>query len=216
MHDLVFEGATVIDGSGQAARTADVGIKNGLIAEIGRITGQSQQRVDASGAWLTPGFVDIHTHGDYPSVFTFGNGWVVLALDGIHFCDDRRGMRLDDLASIFEIHLVAIVFWGIVAGREVDPGLGFDVTDGEGKLRSRSRTLEKISVATEFGDDFGGQFGELAREKSGIMAETDRWFSRAALLGEVIFDIQREPLRGSADVVLVHRIRSHAGKLRAS
>ncbi len=64
MHDLVFEGATVIDGSGQAARTADVGIKNGLIAEIGHITGQSQQRIDASGAWLTPGFVDIHTHFD--------------------------------------------------------------------------------------------------------------------------------------------------------
>ena len=48
------------------------------------------------------------------------------------------------------------------------------------------------------------------------MAETDRRFSRAPLFGEVLFDIQRKALGGSADVVLVHRIRSDAGEFRAS
>ena len=101
------------------------------------------------------GFVDIHAHRDYLPALTFRNGWVVLALDGIHFCDDRRGMRLDDLTTVLEVNFVAIIFWWVVAGGEVDAGLGFDVADGERKLGSRSRTLKKIGVATEFGDDFG-------------------------------------------------------------
>ena len=113
MHDLVFEGATVIDGSGQAARTADVGIKNGLIAEIGRITGQSQQRIDASGAWLTPGFVDIHTHFDgqaswdqtfSPSIH-HGVSTVVFGNCGVGFAPLRSGDKqraVDDLISLME------------------------------------------------------------------------------------------------------------------
>ncbi|MDP3612946.1 MAG: D-aminoacylase, partial [Rubrivivax sp.] len=62
MLDSVFEGATVIDGTGAAPYTADVGVVGGVIVEIGRITGAAKERLKAQGAWLTPGFVDIHTH----------------------------------------------------------------------------------------------------------------------------------------------------------
>ena len=62
--DLLIEGATVIDGSGAPARTADVGIADGKIRELGRITTPAHQRISAAGAWLTPGFVDLHTHYD--------------------------------------------------------------------------------------------------------------------------------------------------------
>ena len=64
MLDLVIEGATVVDGSGAAPFTADVGVQNGRVVEMGRITGAAQERIQAQGAWLTPGFVDIHTHYD--------------------------------------------------------------------------------------------------------------------------------------------------------
>jgi N-acyl-D-aspartate/D-glutamate deacylase len=64
MHDLLIAGATVIDGTGAAALTADVAVQNGRIVEVGRITGTARERIDAVGAWLTPGFVDIHTHYD--------------------------------------------------------------------------------------------------------------------------------------------------------
>ncbi len=64
MHDLLIAGATVIDGTGAAALTADVAVQNGRIVEVGRITGTARERIDAAGAWLTPGFVDIHTHYD--------------------------------------------------------------------------------------------------------------------------------------------------------
>jgi N-acyl-D-aspartate/D-glutamate deacylase len=64
MLDLVIEGATVIDGTGAAPGTADVGISEGRIQEVGRITAEARERISAQGAWLTPGFVDLHTHYD--------------------------------------------------------------------------------------------------------------------------------------------------------
>ncbi len=64
MLDSVFEGATVVDGTGAAPFTADVGVQDGRIVEVGRITGAARERMAAQGAWLTPGFVDIHTHYD--------------------------------------------------------------------------------------------------------------------------------------------------------
>lgn len=64
MLDLLIEGATLIDGTGQAPRTADVGIADGRIQEVGRSSSQAKERIAAHGAWLTPGFVDLHTHYD--------------------------------------------------------------------------------------------------------------------------------------------------------
>jgi N-acyl-D-aspartate/D-glutamate deacylase len=64
MLDSVFEGATVVDGNGAAPFTADVAVQDGRIAAIGRITAPARERIPAQGAWLTPGFVDIHTHYD--------------------------------------------------------------------------------------------------------------------------------------------------------
>ena len=64
MHDLVIRGGTVVDGTGAPARTADVAISDGRITEVGRVDGPAQRQIDADGALVTPGFVDIHTHYD--------------------------------------------------------------------------------------------------------------------------------------------------------
>ena len=67
MLDQVFEGATVVDGTGAEPYTADVGVQDGRIVRIdagGRIGDAAHERIQAHGAWLTPGFVDIHTHYD--------------------------------------------------------------------------------------------------------------------------------------------------------
>ncbi|MFO1215424.1 MAG: amidohydrolase family protein [Burkholderiaceae bacterium] len=64
MLDLLVSGATVVDGSGAAPVTADVGVKDGRIVDVGRITAPAHERIAADGAWLMPGFVDIHTHYD--------------------------------------------------------------------------------------------------------------------------------------------------------
>ena len=63
-YDVVIRGGTVVDGSGAPARTADVALSGGIVAEVGKVSERGRREVDASGALVTPGFVDIHTHYD--------------------------------------------------------------------------------------------------------------------------------------------------------
>jgi N-acyl-D-aspartate/D-glutamate deacylase len=63
-YDLVIRGGTVIDGSGATRRTADVAVEDGFIAEVGTVGTRGRREIDAGGAIVTPGFVDIHTHYD--------------------------------------------------------------------------------------------------------------------------------------------------------
>ena len=63
-HDLVIRGGTIVDGSGAKRFTADIGIKDGMIAEVGRITSAASRTIDADGLIVSPGFIDGHTHMD--------------------------------------------------------------------------------------------------------------------------------------------------------
>lgn len=62
--DLVIRGGTVVDGRGGEPFAADVAITDGIIVDIGRIDGRGRKEIDAQGAYVTPGFVDVHTHYD--------------------------------------------------------------------------------------------------------------------------------------------------------
>ncbi|MCJ0763441.1 N-acyl-D-amino-acid deacylase family protein [Variovorax terrae] len=63
--DLIIERGELIDGSGSPRTRADVGVRDGRIAAVGDLAGQpSQQRMDAGGLVVAPGFIDVHTHDD--------------------------------------------------------------------------------------------------------------------------------------------------------
>lgn len=64
MYDLIISDAMVLDGEGTPARHADVAVKDGRVAEIGKITAQAREQVNADGLTLAPGVVDVHTHYD--------------------------------------------------------------------------------------------------------------------------------------------------------
>ncbi|MEV0447223.1 D-aminoacylase [Streptomyces sp. NPDC050600] len=67
MLDHLIQGATVVDGTGAPAYTADVGIRDGriaVVAEPGTVAEEARSTEDASGLILAPGFVDPHTHYD--------------------------------------------------------------------------------------------------------------------------------------------------------
>jgi N-acyl-D-aspartate/D-glutamate deacylase len=65
MYDLLIRGGSVIDGTGSAARPADVAVSDGRIAAVGPdLTGEAARTLDASGLLVTPGWVDVHTHYD--------------------------------------------------------------------------------------------------------------------------------------------------------
>jgi N-acyl-D-aspartate/D-glutamate deacylase len=63
-YDLKITGGLIIDGTGKPGYHADLAVKDGLIAAIGQIDGPAKKTIEAKGAVVTPGFVDIHTHYD--------------------------------------------------------------------------------------------------------------------------------------------------------
>ena len=62
-YDLVIHNARVIDGTGNPWFRADVGVKNGRIAAVGRLqAATASKNIDAQERVLAPGFIDVHTH----------------------------------------------------------------------------------------------------------------------------------------------------------
>ena len=98
MFDLKITGGTVYDGCGGAAYKADIGIKDGLIVEMGNCAGAATKTIDAAGHIITPGFIDLHTHYDgqiswddelQPSV-NHGVTTIVMGNCGVGFAPCRK------------------------------------------------------------------------------------------------------------------------------
>jgi N-acyl-D-amino-acid deacylase len=66
MHDLVIRGGTIVDGTGAARHTGDIGIDGGKITAVGKPgeIGAGSREIDATGHVVAPGWVDVHTHYD--------------------------------------------------------------------------------------------------------------------------------------------------------
>jgi N-acyl-D-amino-acid deacylase len=81
--DLVIRDARVIDGTGGPSYRADVGISEGRIAEIGRVT-TGRRVIDGQGLALSPGFIDMHAHSD-----------LALLTDPAHEAKAAQGVTLE-------------------------------------------------------------------------------------------------------------------------
>src|SRR5258708_21899603 len=63
--DLLVRGGTLVDGTGAPAVPADVRVRGGRITEVGPgLTVEGEPVIDAGGAYVTPGFVESHSHFD--------------------------------------------------------------------------------------------------------------------------------------------------------
>ncbi len=63
-YDLLIKNGLIVDGSGMPAFRGDVGVKNGKIAEIGKLSSPAKKTIDADGRAVSPGFIDNHCHYD--------------------------------------------------------------------------------------------------------------------------------------------------------
>ena len=63
-YDLLVKNGRVVDGSGMPSFHGDVGVKNGKIVELGKLSGPATRVLDADGFVIAPGFVDNHCHYD--------------------------------------------------------------------------------------------------------------------------------------------------------
>jgi N-acyl-D-aspartate/D-glutamate deacylase len=100
-HDLVIRGGTLVDGTGAPPTRGDVAIDGDRIVALGDVDDGGREEIDAEGAYVTPGFVDIHTHldaqlawdPDATSSCWHGVTSVVLGNCGVAFAPVRRGQE---------------------------------------------------------------------------------------------------------------------------
>jgi N-acyl-D-amino-acid deacylase len=64
--DIVIKKGKIMDGSGNPWYYSDIGIKDGTITKLGKIDEENETTIDASGHIVAPGFIDIHSHSDFP------------------------------------------------------------------------------------------------------------------------------------------------------
>ena len=119
-HDIVIRNGTILDGTGGAPVSADIGITGDTITTVGTIEETGTREIDATGKTVTPGFVDIHSHLDAqigwdPLLTPSSNHGVTTALlgnCGVTFAPckpDDREMLANMMESVEDIPAQAIL-----------------------------------------------------------------------------------------------------------
>ena len=107
--DVVIRGGTVMDGNGGNPFIADVAVKGGRIAAVGKVNGSGADEIDAKGLSVTPGFVDLHTHYDGQAMWDshlapsswHGVTTVVMGNCGVGFAPVRKDTQ-DKVVALME------------------------------------------------------------------------------------------------------------------
>ena len=101
MYDLLIKGGLVVDGTLAEPVVQDVAVQAGRIVAVGQISDAALETVDATGCWVTPGFVDIHTHmdgqatwdPDFTPLVHHGVTTLVMGNCGVGFAPVRPGQQ---------------------------------------------------------------------------------------------------------------------------
>jgi N-acyl-D-amino-acid deacylase len=114
-YDLIIRNGTIVDGLGGEPYVGDVAVKDGVIAAVGAVNGETaDHEIDAKGLLVTPGFVDLHTHYDGQSIWSerltpssaHGVTTVVMGNCGVGFAPCRQedhDVLVDVMAGVEDI-----------------------------------------------------------------------------------------------------------------
>ena len=108
-YDIVIRGGTIMDGNGGTPFTGDVAMKDGKIAEVGKVAARGREEIDAAGLSVTPGWVDLHTHYDGQAMWDshlapsswHGVTTVVMGNCGVGFAPVRKNTQ-DAVIALME------------------------------------------------------------------------------------------------------------------
>lgn len=195
--DLVIRGGEVVDGLGGPARTADIGIKDGVIRAVGKIDERGAEEIDATGAIVTPGFVDVHTHYDgqatwdnrmWPSSL-HGVTTAVMGNCGVGFAPVRRTdhERLVELMEGVED----------IPGTALHEGLRWDWESFPEYLDALDKTERDIDVAAQLPHAalrvyvMGERGSYLEKARPDDIAEMRRLAAEAMQAGAIGFSTSR-------------------------
>ncbi len=116
-YDLVIRNGMIVDGARHPRYRGDLGIKDGLIARIGRIeAGSGARELDAAGLVVAPGFIDLHTHYDAqifwdPYLTTSGTNGVtsvVIGNCGFGFAPCKPELRERSIKSMTKVEAIPL------------------------------------------------------------------------------------------------------------
>jgi N-acyl-D-amino-acid deacylase len=114
-YDLIIRNGTIVDGLGGEPYVGDIAVRDGVIAAVGSINGDTAERdIDATGLLVTPGFVDLHTHYDGQAIWSermtpssaHGVTTVVMGNCGVGFAPCRQedhDVLVDVMAGVEDI-----------------------------------------------------------------------------------------------------------------
>ncbi len=148
---LIIRHGTIVDGTGGKPFVGDIKIVDGLITEVGQVTGSADREIDAKGMLVTPGFVDIHTHYDgqvtwsnnVASSSQLGVTTVVMGNCGVGFAPCKPEHR--------EITMKLMEGVEDIPGVVLDEGLPWDWNTFPEYLNALEAREFDIDVATQIG-----------------------------------------------------------------
>jgi N-acyl-D-aspartate/D-glutamate deacylase len=145
--DTLIRGGMVIDGTRMPRLRADVGIRDGRIAAIGRLAGATaEQIIDADGLIVAPGFIDLHTHYDaqvFWDPYCTLSGWhgvtsVVIGNCGFGFAPVRPEDRERAMLSMTRVEAIPL--------RAMQAGLPWDWVTFPEFLDRLAQTPKSVNV----------------------------------------------------------------------
>ena len=230
MFDYLIRNAAVADGSGGDVYVADVALSGGTIAVVGHLDDAPARRtIDAAGRTLTPGFIDLHRHGD-AALFSPDFGQAELAQGLTTLINGNCGLSL---APVDGPHRQAVLDYLSPIVGEMPQGLDFptlaDYRAQAGKSLRPLHTGMLVGMGTLRGCAAGFHPGPLTKEETRTLhALLERALSDGALgvslgLGyapECFYDTDGllralAPLRRSGRTITVHMRQEGDGVVEA-